>query len=109
MSKIFTKFLDWLNKPRFIEISFGTLESEDEQIARELAAAKQQVMSQNYLSIMRERLIPFVRDYELTTNGLLMSDEQCFSMAHQLFCNAKRDGKLDELNQLVMSGSEIQD
>ena len=75
--------------------------SDDERLYKEFEKRKQQIKTNNYLKLMQERLIPFERDFELTSTGILLTDQQLFERAHQRFCQAKLDGKLDELNSII--------
>ena len=67
----------------------------------DLERQKRKIRAQNYIKLMQERLIPFERDFELTNSGILLTNEQLQERAHQRFCLAKRDGKLDDLNSII--------
>lgn len=90
------KELNEMNGPIHIE----TEEEENERLYNELEKRKFEIRSKNYFDIMNTRLIPYVRDKELTDSGILLTDEQLFERAHAIFCNAKRDGQFDDLNIL---------
>ena len=91
-----------LNRPRSIDFcSYETEDEEQERLLQEFAAKKQEIIDENYRKLMQERLIPFCRDLELSTSGMLLSDKQLFERAHARFLQAKADGILDELNRKV--------
>ena len=89
--------LNALNGPIHIE----TEEEENRRLSDDLEKRKFEIRSKNYFDIMNNRLIPFIRDKELSDSGILLTDAQLFERAHELFCRAKRDGKFDELNKLI--------
>lgn len=102
MKKIFQKIWTELTRVRSIQfISFETEAEMNKRLQREFLNRKREIMSQNYKKLMSERLIPFCRDCELSTSGLLLTDKQLFERAHGMFLQAKQDGKLDELNNIV--------
>jgi aminopeptidase C len=72
----------------------------EKTLEREFEEIKKQIIVQNYKTIMFGRIIPFVRD-EAITQGYLKTDEQVFEEAQERFCQAKKDGRIDELNSLV--------
>jgi len=74
---------------------------QDKKLAKDFAAAKRKFATQNYKRLMTERLIPYFRDLELSSTGLLKSDADLFKEAHSFFLRAKQEGRLDELNQIV--------
>ena len=74
---------------------------ENARLHEEFEKRKFEIISKNYFDIMNNRLIPFIRDKELTDSGILFTDDQLFERARELFCRAKRDGKFDELNKLI--------
>lgn len=98
LKKIWTE----LTRVRSIEFhSYKTNEEKEKKFRQELQNRITEIQIQNYKKIMTERLIPYCRDLELSSSGLLLSDKQLLIKAHTLFVRAKLDGKLDELNALV--------
>lgn len=94
----------WTELTRVRSISFCSYETEEEQNARlskEFNKKLLQIQTENYKRIMSERLIPFCRDLELSTSGILLTDAQLLERAHSMFIQAKKDGRLDELNNIV--------
>ncbi len=91
----------WTELTRARAIQFVTYETEEnERLQKEFAARKQEIMAENYKRLMEERLIPFFRDLELSSSGLLLTDKQVFERAHSMFLQAKKDGWLDSLNNI---------
>lgn len=102
MKKLLTKIWTELTRERSIEfVSYETEAEENARLSKELADRRLEVMTANYKKLMNERLIPYCRDLELTESGLLLTDNQLFERAHALFIQAKKDGRLDELNNIV--------
>lgn len=100
--KIFKKIWTELTRVRSIEFhSYETEEETDARLRKEFSNRTLQIKTNNYKKIMNERLIPFCRDLELSTSGLLLSDKQLFEKAHSIFVQARKDGRLDELNNIV--------
>ena len=99
MNNFFKNLINELNGFGLMHIE--TEEEENRRLAKEFKAKKFDISVNNYRTLMRDRLIPYVRDFELTRSGILFTDEQLFERAHYLFCNAKKDGVLDELNRIV--------
>lgn len=98
-----------LNQPRFIEISIRTIETKAQKKAREdaeYAKLKQEIAVKNYKTLMQERIMPFVRDLELTQSGLLLTDKQIFERAQVIYLRAKQEGVLDALNCVVTPAVE---
>mgnify|MGYP007092190002 CR=1 FL=1 len=76
MKKIFKLLWKELNRPRSIEFSsYETEDEEQDRLLKEFADKKQEIMNENYRQIMNERLIPFCRDLELSTSGMLFVPE----------------------------------
>ena len=100
--KIFKKIWTELTRVRSIEFhSYETEEETNARLRKEFSNRTLQIKTNNYKKIMNERLISFCRDLELSTSGLLLSDKQLFERAHSMFIQAKKDGRLDELNNIV--------
>lgn len=74
---------------------------ENARLHEELDKRKFEIKCKNYADVMRNRIIPFVRDKELADTGILLTNDQLFERAHNIFCKAKQDGKFDELNRLI--------
>jgi hypothetical protein len=81
-------------------VSYETEEEENARIAEALAVQVQKIKCENYLSLM-ERLKDFAIDEELSKTGLLITPIEAFNRAHELFCQAKEHGKIDEFNRIV--------
>lgn len=104
--QILKRIFKELTRPRAIEFcSYETEDEEQERLLQEFAARVQEIADENYRKLMQERLIPFCRDLELTTSGMLLSDKQLFERAHARFLQAKADGILDGLNNKVEKGA----
>lgn len=78
-----------------------TDELTNKKIHNDLKNRIQQIQILNFQKIMK-KLIKFERDLEFQNSGLLFTDEQLHERALQRFYIAKKDGKLDELNQKVL-------
>lgn len=102
MKKLLSKIWTELTRERSIEfVSYETEAEENARLKKELADKKLEIMTDNYKKLMNERLIPYCRDLELSETGLLLTDTQLFERAHVMFLQAKKDGRLDELNNIV--------
>ena len=66
-------------------------------LEREFEKVKFNIKFNNYVFIM-EHLKQFFMDYELSTNGLLIKEEDASKMAQAVFSFVKKAGILDELN-----------
>lgn len=69
-----------------------TLEREFEKVAFN-------IKFNNYIFIMKH-LKQFFIDYELSTNGLLIKEEDAIKRAQDVFSFVKKAGILDELNMV---------
>ena len=99
--KLLKKILTELTRTRAIQfVSYETEEEENARLALEFRQRKNKLATENYRNLMNERLIPFCRDMELTRTGMLLGDNVLFPIAHQMFLQAKRDGRIDELNRV---------
>lgn len=101
MKNFFEKLIEELNGFDFPLFKLETEAEENKRLSDDLANRILDIRTQNYQAIMRDRLIPYVKDLELTESGILLTDNQLFERAHNLFCKAKKDGKLDDLNRIV--------
>ena len=101
MKDFFKNLIDEVNNICSDFIHLETDKEENERLAKDFKNKVLDIKVKNYQTLMRDRLIPYVRDLELTNSGILLTDEQLFERAHNLFCNAKKDGKLDDLNRIV--------
>lgn len=102
MKKLLSKIWAELIRVRSIEfVSYETEAEENARLKKEFDDRKLQIMTANYKKLMNERLIPFCRDTELADSGLLLTNNQLFERAHAMFLQAKNDGRLDELNNIV--------
>jgi hypothetical protein len=100
--KLLKKIWTELTRPRSIRFdSFETESEQNKRLQEEILNRKIQIATENYKKVMNERLIPFCRDLELSNTGLLLPDIQLFEKAHSMFIQAKKDGRLDELNNIV--------
>ena len=89
----------WLTVQRYIE--FGTVEEEEQKdLLEDFNNAKENWQIINFQKIML-KLVKFERDLELATSGLLLTDEQAVERALATFQRAKKDGVLDELNNVI--------
>ena len=89
----------WLTVQRYIE--FGTVEEEKQQdLLEDFNQAKENWQIINFQKIML-KLVKFERDLELSETGLLLTDEQAVERALATFQQAKKDGVLDELNNVI--------
>lgn len=66
-------------------------------LEREFEKVKFNIKFNNYVFIMKH-LKQFFMDYELSTNGLLIKEEDALKMAQEVFSFVKKAGVLDELN-----------
>lgn len=66
-------------------------------LEREFERVKFNVQLKNYTEIIKN-LKQFFMDYELSTNGLLIREDEAIKMAQEAFSFVKRAGILDELN-----------
>lgn len=99
----------WTELTRVRSIEFRSYETEEETNARLEKQFQRRILAirtANYRKIMNDRLIPFCRDLELSSSGLLLSDKQLFEKAHAMFIQAKKDGRLDDLNNIVEVANE---
>lgn len=97
---MFKKLWALINKPLgYIEVPCLEKKDYDYELAREFNTTFRNKKVKNYKKLMRERLVPYVRDLAIS-QGYLKSDFQCFSDAHTLFCRAKAEGTIDELNNI---------
>ena len=55
------------------------------------------IKAQNYANIIKNTILPFVED-SLISSGKDPKDYETYEMAHTMFCNMKKSGKIDELN-----------
>lgn len=102
MSKVLEKIWTELTRIREVRlISYETSKEKDKRLSRELSERITAIRTENYMKVMNERLIPFCRDLELSTSGLLLTDIQLFERAHAMFIQAKKDGRLDGLNNIT--------
>lgn len=102
MKKLLSKIWTEITRERSIEfISYETEAEENTRLAKELADRKLEIMTKNYKKLMNERLIPYCRNLELSETGLLLTNDQLFERAHAMFLQAKNDGRVDELNNIV--------
>lgn len=102
MKKLLSKIWTELTRERSIEfVSYETEAEENARLKKELADKKLEIMTDNYKKLMNERLIPYCRDLELSETGLLLTNEQLFEKAHAMFIQAKKDGRVDALNNIV--------
>ena len=101
MKKKIKKFWQWLCQTRYITIGFGNESlSEDEKLAKEFQRAKEDIQIVNFQKIML-RLVDFERTQELAFSGLLLTDTVAIERALAKFQQAKREGRIDELNNIV--------
>ena len=61
---------------------------------------KEQIKRENYLKTMA-KLMACVKDYELSNSGLLLTDEEAFRQAQNLYIAGKRNGKIGVLNEVI--------
>lgn len=73
------------------------------RLEQEFEKVKFNIKLKNYLDII-EKLKTFFIDLELSSSGLLLQNDKALEMAHQAFCQAKKTGKIDELNFLCERG-----
>ena len=66
-------------------------------LEREFEKVKFNIKFNNYVFIMKH-LKQFIMDYELSTNGLLIKEEDALKIAQAVFSFVKKAGILDELN-----------
>ncbi len=81
-------------------------ENEDKKLAKELQATKEKFQILNFQKIML-KLIDFERTQELAFSGLLLTDEVAIQRAHARFLQAKRDGRIDELNNIIKVEEQV--
>ena len=103
LKRFIQKAIRFLTKPRYITLGFG---SEDEEIAQDFKQAKENFQIINFQKIMLN-LVKFERDLELSESGLLLTDNVAIERALAKFQQAKRDGKIDELNNIIRNSEEI--
>ena len=96
-------FWHWLSQTRYIEIGFG---NEDDKLASEFQSAKENWQVLNFQRIML-RLIDFERTQELAFSGLLLTDSVAIERALARFRTAKRDGRIDELNNIIKVEEQV--
>lgn len=93
-----------LTRERAIQfVSFETTDESCTRLAKEFAKRKQEVATQNYITLMRDYFIPLARKVELTKSNLLLTDKDLLPYAQALFITAKQQGDLDEMNCWVQS------
>ena len=81
-------------------VSYETEEEENERLYKALADRTQEIKKENYFSLM-ERLKDYAVDEELSRTGLLITPLEAFNRAHEMFCLAKQNGKIDDLNRVI--------
>lgn len=74
---------------------------ENQRLQDELEKRKFEIRTKNFFDIMNNRLIPYVRALELAESGILLTNEQLYERAHEMFVKAKQDGVIDDLNNIV--------
>ena len=89
-----------------VKIAFENAENEDKKLARELQEAKENFQIFNFQKIML-RLVDFERTQELAFSGLLLTDEVAIERALARFQQAKRDGRIDELNCIARVEEQV--
>lgn len=94
---MFNKLWNWLTLPRYVE--FGTVD--DMSLEREFAIKVYQTKRKNF-DIAIGKLMKFERDLELTNSGLLLTDEAAYERAVIDFEQAKKSGKIDDLNRVIV-------
>ena len=73
---------------------------EDKEIYRELNKRILEIRTENYIELMKTKIIPFVEGY--VQNRICdVANIDIFNTAHEMFCNLKKNGKIDELNQII--------
>lgn len=77
---------------------------ESAELAKEFEQHKSRIRTQNYIKVMNERIFPNLKE-SYRKQGLLVTPEQFLTEAHQMFCDSKRDGYLDDLNCVVTRGN----
>lgn len=68
-------------------------------LEREFEKVKFNIKLNNYTQIMKN-LKQFFMDYELSTNGLLIREDDAIKRAQDVFSFVKKAGILDELNMV---------
>ena len=66
-------------------------------LEKEFERVKFNIQLKNYTEIIKN-LKQFFIDYELSTNGLLIREDDALKMAQEVFSVVKKAGVLDELN-----------
>ena len=83
----------------FKNLSKIRVNNEDKKLAKELQEAKENFQILNFQKVML-KLVDFERTQELAFSGLLLTDEVAIERALARFQQAKRDGRIDELNNV---------
>ena len=63
-------------------------------------AKKQEILEKNSRYIIEEKLVPYIISDTLYRENYLMSEEQAYKIATQMFLEAKESGRIDCLNRL---------
>lgn len=79
---------------------------ENEKLAKEFNEAKENFQILNFQKIML-KLIDYERTNELAFSGLLLTDDVATQRALARFQQAKRDGRIDELNNIIKVEEQV--
>lgn len=73
-----------------------------QKVLKNLMSCTRIRQKENHDYIVFKKLVPYVISTTLYKDGYLISEQNALPIAEQMFRQAKRDGRLNELNELVV-------
>lgn len=70
----------------------------EDEFAKEFAKTVETIKERNKQIIIEQRLMPYLTDFAITTEGYMPDAERVRKLAEAMFQRAKVEGVLDELN-----------
>ena len=70
----------------------------EDEFTKEFAQTVKNIRERNQQIIIERRLVPFLNDFAIATDGYMPDAERVYKLANALFHRAKLEGVLDELN-----------
>ena len=72
----------------------------NKKLLKDFNKQKEKIKKQNYITAINN-LVDVVIQLELKNSGLLLTEDEAIKRAHNIFCYAKRNGYLGELNEVT--------
>lgn len=70
----------------------------EDEFAKEFAQTVERIKEQNKQIIIERRLVTYLNDFAISTDGYMPDAQRVYRLANALFHRAKLEGVLDELN-----------